>query len=95
MATVVVGEFEWDEAKSRLNAAKHGVTFQEAVRAFLDPLGIDKPDLVHPERWVLLGMSLPDRLLYVVYTEHTSSGRTRLVSARRASRHEKKAYEER
>ena len=37
MATVVDGNFEWDDDKARANAAKHGVTFQEAVRVFADP----------------------------------------------------------
>jgi uncharacterized DUF497 family protein len=46
----------------------------EAVRAFLDPFAVDLPDAAHPDRLVLLGMTLPERLLYVVYTEKTTSG---------------------
>ena len=53
------------------------------------------PDAAHPERLVLLGMTMPERLLYVVYTEKTSSGRLRIISARRATRHEQKNYEDR
>jgi uncharacterized DUF497 family protein len=70
--------------KAQANVRKHGVTFMEAARAFLDPLAVDLPDVVHPDRLVLLGMTLPERLLYVVYTERTSSGRLRIISARRA-----------
>ncbi|HEY1690986.1 MAG TPA: BrnT family toxin [Polyangiaceae bacterium] len=67
----------------------------EAARAFLDPFAIDLADATHPDRLVLLGMSMPERLLYVVYTERASSGRLRIISARRATRHEQKSYEER
>ena len=95
MATEVAGEFEWDVGKSQANVRKHGVTFMEAVRAFLDPFAIDFPDLTHPERLVLLGMTMPERLLYVVYTERASSGRLRIISARRATRHEQKNYQDR
>ena len=75
MATEIAGDFEWDTDKARANARKHGVTFMEAARAFLDPLAVDLPDVTHPERLVLLGMTMPERLLYVVYTERTHSGR--------------------
>jgi uncharacterized DUF497 family protein len=95
MPTEIAGEFEWDVGKSQSNARKHGVTFMEAARAFLDPFAVDLPDVTHPERLVLLGMTMPERLLYVVYTERTSSGRLRIISARRATRHEQKNYEDR
>jgi uncharacterized DUF497 family protein len=93
--TIVAGDFEWDEDKARANLAKHRVSFDDAVRAFLDPLAMDLPDDTHRDRWILLGLTLPERLLYVVYTEKTASGRVRIISARKASRHEKKKYEER
>jgi uncharacterized protein len=95
MATEIAGEFEWDIAKAQANMRKHGVTFMEAARAFLDPFAVDLPDVTHPERLILLGMSMPERLLYVVYTERTSSGRLRIISARKATRHEQKNYEDR
>jgi uncharacterized protein len=95
MPTEIAGEFEWDVAKSQANVRKHGVTFMEAARAFLDPFAVDLPDLTNPERLVLLGMTMPERLLCVVYTERTSSGRLRIISARRATRHEQKNYQER
>jgi len=80
MATEIAGEFEWDVDKARANFRKHRVTFMEAARAFLDPLGVDLPDLAS--------------LLYVVYTERTTSGRLRIISARRATCHEQKNYED-
>jgi uncharacterized protein len=95
MATEIAGEFEWDTGKAQANVRKHGVTFMEAARAFLDPFAVDLPDVTHPERLVLLGMSMPERLLYVVYTEQTPSGRFRIIRARRATRHEQKNYENR
>ena len=57
----------------------------EAARAFLDPFAVDLSDAAHPDRLILLGMTMPERLLYVVYSERTSSGRLRIVSARRAT----------
>jgi uncharacterized DUF497 family protein len=95
MPTEIAGDFEWDVSKARANIRKHGVTFMEAARAFLDPFAVDLADATHPERLILLGMTMPERLLYVVYTERTSSGRLRIISARRATRHEQKNYEER
>jgi uncharacterized DUF497 family protein len=95
MTLEILGDFEWDAAKAIANHRKHGVTFMEAVRAFLDPFAVDLPDAAHPDRLVLLGMTLPERLLYVVYTEKTPSGRLRIITARRATRHEQKNYEER
>jgi hypothetical protein len=94
MATEIAGEFEWDTGKARENVRKHGVTFMEAARAFLDPFAVDLPDATHADRLILLGMTMPERLLYVVYTERTSSGRLRIISARRATRHEQKNYED-
>ncbi len=92
MATVVVGEFEWHADKAQANLAKHGISFDEAVRAFEDPFGLELADLTHPERFTLIGMTYPERLLFVVYTEMTSSGRIRIISARKATRHEQETY---
>ena len=66
MAAEIAGDFEWDVERAQKNARKHGVTFMEAARAFLDPLAVDLPDAAHPERLLLLGMTMPERLLYVV-----------------------------
>jgi len=86
-------EFEWDENKARTNAQKHGITFEEAAEVFFDPFyqtGDASTD--YEQREFILGYSLAQRILLVVYVEH--GDRTRLISARRATRHERKSYEE-
>lgn len=87
--------FEWDSQKARRNVRKHGVTFDEASTVFGDPLAILMPDPDHSEaeqRYVLLGMSNRRRLLVVAFAERPP--RTRLISARRATRQERRRYEE-
>ena len=86
--------FEWDSAKAIANAQKHGVTFDEASTVFGDPLALLMPDPDHSEgeaRYVLLGMSVSQRLLVVAFAERPP--RTRLISARRATRPERRGYE--
>lgn len=64
--------FEWDEAKSRSNRDKYGVSFPEAATVFGDPLSVLIPDPIHSEqeeRFALLGRSQRQRLLVVVHTE--------------------------
>jgi uncharacterized protein len=56
--TVRYGDFEWDAAKARANARKHGVTFEEAASAFLDDLAVPYEDPIHHDRFILIGMSL-------------------------------------
>lgn len=88
-------EFEWDEAKARENARKHRVTFDEAETTFADERSIDIFDPDHSEeedRFVKIGMSFRLRLLVVVFVERES--RVRIISARRATRNERKQYEE-
>jgi len=51
MTTIVIDEFEWDQAKAASNVRKHGVTFMEAARVFLDPLAAYFPDETDGERW--------------------------------------------
>lgn len=91
MTTVVYGDFEWDAEKAELNAAKHGIHFEEAAEAFTDPESVDFADALHPERLVTLAMSPRDRILYVVTVER--GPRTRIISARRATSHERRIYE--
>jgi uncharacterized protein len=86
--------FEWDPNKGSENAQKHGVTFDEASTVFGDPLGLLMPDPDHSEgeeRYLLLGMSTLQRLLVVAFAERPP--RTRLISARRATRQERRRYE--
>ena len=87
--------FEWDPRKAESNARKHGVTFEEASTVFADPLGLVMPDPDHSlseERYLVLGMSNRQRLLVVAFAERPP--RTRLISARRATRRERRCYEE-
>jgi uncharacterized DUF497 family protein len=86
--------FTWDPAKAASNARKHGVTFEEAQSAFADPMGSVVDDFEHGEgRYVLIGVSASQRLLYVVHVE-TGQEVFRIVSARRATKNERRRYEE-
>ncbi len=93
MATKVFGDFEWDEAKARPNLTKHGVSFEEAASVFLDIDYLLVPDRTHPDRFVALGYSTLARLLVVVHGERGE--RIRIISARRATRRERRGYEDR
>lgn len=82
-------EFEWD---AQSNIRKHGIAFAEAAEVFLDPFYQGGDASVDDEqREFIIGYSLVQRLLLVVYIERGE--RTRLISARRATRHERRLYE--
>lgn len=86
--------FEWDGTKAKANIRKHGISFEEAATVFGDPLSltIEDPDETDPERRLLtMGWSTGQRLLVVVHTEERD--RIRIISARRATRHERRTYE--
>lgn len=84
--------FEWDEVKAEDNYAKHGVAFELATRVFEDPFAIefldDRGDYGE-ERFVIIGL-VDAQVLYVAYTERDDA--IRIISARRATKHEQKAY---
>jgi hypothetical protein len=87
--------FEWDPEKGYANFQKHGVSFDEASTVFGDPLSLQMPDPDHSadeERYLVLGMSAQHKLLVVAFAEGPPN--TRLISARRATRAERKRYEE-
>jgi uncharacterized DUF497 family protein len=89
--------FEWDPRKAEANAVKHGISFDDAVTVFLDPEGLDGPDLQHSSaeaRFRRLGRSADGRVLMIAYTIRRSGDAEaiRLISARRASRSERAAY---
>jgi uncharacterized protein len=86
-------DFSWDERKAASNLKKHGVSFIEAATVFADPLALAIDDLLEPERMFLLGMSNRQRLLLVVHAELDEST-IRIISARRATSHERRRYEE-
>ncbi len=87
-------QFQWDAQKASVNRQKHGVTFEEAITVFGDPLAITISDPMHSmgeSRWLTVGISLAGRLLVVSYTERDNS--VRVISARFATRREKSDYE--
>jgi len=92
--TVRYGDFEWDATKARSIVRKHGVTFEEAATAFLDDLAVPFEDPIHTDRFVLIGMSARLNLLLVVFAERGRGEVVRIISARRATRRERRAYEE-
>ena len=88
-------QFEWDAAKASSNAKKHRVGFEEASTVFGDPLAVLKSDPDHSVRemrYLLLGASSTGRLLVVAFAERPP--RTRIISARRATRAERRQYEQ-
>lgn len=86
-------DFTWDPAKARANRAKHGVSFEEAVEVFVDPLALVVEDVAHPERLIIIGSSKGEHLLLVVFVEKDED-QVRIISARLATSHERKRYEE-
>ncbi|MDC0833789.1 BrnT family toxin [Geitlerinema sp. CS-897] len=88
-------EFEWNPNKAELNLEKHGVSFQEAATVFNDPLSVTFPDPDHSireNRYVIIGVSQLGQLLVVAHTDR--GAKVRIISARKATRQERKFYEE-
>jgi uncharacterized DUF497 family protein len=86
--------FQWHAPKAAANRAKHKVTFEEAATIFGDPLGRIADDPRHSEdeeRFVLLGQSDRRRLLVVMFAERGEA--IHLISARTATRRERREYE--
>jgi hypothetical protein len=86
--------FEWDENKAAQNLAKHGVSFEEAMTVFGDPLSdtFNDPDHSTDEhRFIIIGISEKGRMLIVA---HTDDDAIRIISAREPSRGEREFYEE-
>jgi hypothetical protein len=87
--------FEWNARKATANLPKHGVSFDEAASVFYDPLSAtgDDPDHSRDERrFVTFGMSSSGRLLVVAHAQHDDT--IRIITARQATRAERKLYEE-
>ena len=85
--------FEWDPGKAATNKRRHGVSFEEALTCFSDPLALVLEELDHPERMILLGVSQARRVIFTVYAE-LAGDHVRIISARRATVHERRRYEE-
>ena len=87
--------FEWDPIKAKRNIRVHDITFDEASTAFKDTMSLTISDplhSVHEDRLILIGNSHQNRLLVVVHTER--GDKIRLISARKATKHERETYEE-
>jgi uncharacterized DUF497 family protein len=88
-------EFEWDPKKAESNRTHHGIDFEEALTVFRDPLARIFDDEVHSEnevREIIIGYSAKRRLVLACFT--VRDGRIRMISARKATRLERKDYEE-
>ena len=87
--------FEWDPAKAEANRRKHGIGFDEAATIFGDPISLTITDEQHSEaepRFITIGSSVRSRLLVVVHTDRGEA--IRIISAREATRRERRTYEE-
>lgn len=90
--------FDWHEAKAASNLAKHGVSFEDAMLVFTDPLARSDLDPAPPkgeERWITVGLAA-GRLLLVVHTQveiEDNKVYIRIISARRPTRRERNDYE--
>ena len=87
-------QFEWDQHKSEKNIAIRRISFDEASTSFGDPHSLTIYDPVHSEqeeRFILIGLSYKSRLLTIVHTER--GDRIRIISARKATKNERKQYE--
>lgn len=89
-------KFDWDPVKAKSNYQKHGVTFTEAMSCFYDPMHIlidDPESSTHESRLILIGVSGKLRVLVVVHLD-VPDEKIRIISARKATKTERKQYEE-
>jgi hypothetical protein len=87
-------QFQWDPKKAKKNLQSHGVSFDEAVTVFYDPLSaiFDDPDhSLDEQRYITIGFSSQGRLLLVAHAERGEN--IRIISARLATAHERKKHE--
>lgn len=91
-------EFDWDPTKAASNLAKHGISFEEAMTVFRDPLGVSilDTDVTEEERWITMGMMSTGNLAVVVHTwiESEPVAAVRIISARWPTRNEARQYRE-
>jgi hypothetical protein len=94
-------QFEWHPAKAAANLKKHGVSFEQATEVFTDPIALtlyDEDNSEEEDRWITLGKGFKQHYLVVVHTFRDSQANTvriRIISARPATKHEIKQYEQR
>ena len=93
-------QFEWDPAKAATNLKKHGVSFELATAVFTDPIALtiyDEDNSDEEDRWITLGQVGQQHYLVVVHTYRDSQAdtvRIRIISARPATKHEIKQYQQ-
>ncbi len=89
-------KFEWDSTKESKNIKKHGISFEEASSVFYDDFAVQFYDESHSEleedRFLMLGVSNKAKMLMVCYCERQSGNRLRIISARKATKNERKFY---
>lgn len=91
--------FEWDASKANSNFQKHGVSFELAATVFNDPLMLTIPDEEHSfseERWITIGQAVNCKLILLVHTFieiNETVANIRIISARKATKHEQRQYE--
>jgi len=89
-------DFEWNLQKADINEKKHGVSFDEASSVFGDYLSFTYPDSEHSileERYIIMGLSIKNRILVISYMQRVES--IRIISARQATKQEREFYESR
>lgn len=87
--------FSWDDQKNKANQKKHKISFGEAQSVFFDGNAIEYHDPDHSEsedRFLMLGLSYKIQILVVSYTLRQDGTEIRIISARKATKHEQKAY---
>lgn len=87
--------FEWEPSKDRANQRKHGVSFEEAKSVFYDEFAVQFFDNAHSdseERFLMLGMSNRANMLLVCHCVRDNESTIRIISARKATRNERKLY---
>ncbi len=91
-------KFNWDDKKNKINMDKHGISFEEAKEIFEDPLQLsimDKRFNYFEERWITVGKTKASCILVVahLYFDDVGEEIIRIISARRATIHERRQYE--
>jgi uncharacterized DUF497 family protein len=84
--------FTWDPCKAALNLSRHGASFDEATTVFADPLALIIEDALDPDRALIVGESVVRRVLVTVFLEAEHEDEIPIISARRATRRERRRY---
>ena len=87
--------FTWDENKRQVNLQKHGIDFEDVVEIFNGPMltRLDTREDYGEDRWIGIGI-IKQRVIVVAYTERNNGDTIRIISARKALKHEEKFYKE-